>query len=527
MSERDNTTFRVTYATLSADNDELHAAFDRGIVAVRAGLGRDRPFVIGGQERAGAGGAALDERSPSDADLRIATIATASAADVADAVETAQRFAPAWAATPWEERAATLERAADLISQRRFELSATMTMEVGKNRLEALGDVEETADLIRYYAHQLRDHHGFALDMERLSPNEATFDVMRPYGVWAVVAPFNFPMALAIAPAAAALIVGNTVVLKPSEQGAVTSLLGCEALWDAGVPADALSAVTGPGDTVGAALVADPRVNGVTFTGSYDVGMSIWRAAREGSWPRPVVCEMGGKNPVLVAASADLELAVEGAARSAFGYTGQKCSAASRAYVEQSVYDEFVDRLARRANEVVVGDPLDRDVFMGPVIDAAAVARYERAVDEAKRTGRVVAGGRRLADGELARGHFVAPTVVEAPVDGRLFADELFVPFIAVAPVGSLDEAIMRANSSALGLTAGLFSREQADIDRFLEGIDAGVVYVNRKAGATTGAWPGVQPFGGWKGSGTNGKAGGGPYYLQQYLREQSRTIVG
>jgi 1-pyrroline-5-carboxylate dehydrogenase len=371
----------------------------------------------------------------------------------------------------------------------------------------------------------MREHDGFAQPMGRLSPNEATFDVMRPYGVWAVIAPFNFPMALAIAPAAAALVAGNTVVLKPSEQGALTSLLGCEALWDAGLPAGALHVVTGPGEQVGRALVRDPRVNGITFTGSYDVGMEIYRA-RASAWPQPVVCEMGGKNPVIVSARADLELAAEGTARSAFGLTGQKCSAASRCYVEQPVFDEFVSKLVERASSLVVGDPLRRDVYMGPVIDSAAVARFEAAVAEARATGTVLAGGARRTDGELARGNFVTPTVVTAPVDGRLFRDELFVPFVAVAPVGSLDEAIRLANATPLGLTAGMFSRDDAEVDQFLERIEAGVVYVNRKAGATTGAWPGVQPFGGWKGSGTNGKAGGGPYYLQQYLREQSRTIV-
>jgi 1-pyrroline-5-carboxylate dehydrogenase len=362
--------------------------------------------------------------------------------------------------------------------------------------------------------------------MGRLSPAEATYDVMRPYGVWAVIAPFNFPMALAIAPAAAALAAGNTVVMKPSEQGALTSILGCEALWAGGVPAGALHVVTGPGETVGRALVADERVSGITFTGSHDVGMEIYRA-RGGAWPRPVVCEMGGKNPVIVTANADLDLAVEGTARSAFGLSGQKCSAASRCYVEASQYDEFVGRLADRARAVVVGDPLRRDVYMGPVIDAAAVARFGDAVAEAEQTGEVLAGGNHLTDGARENGFFVEPTVVATPTDGRLFRDELFVPFIAVAPVASLDEALTLANATPLGLTAGLFTRDQGEIERFLAGIEAGVVYINRQAGATTGAWPGVQPFGGWKGSGTNGKAGGGPYYLQQYLREQSRTIVG
>jgi 1-pyrroline-5-carboxylate dehydrogenase len=518
------TTFRVTYATLTADDDELHRAYDRGIDAARSRLGGEQPIVVGGTRRAGDRDT-YEVRSPADHDVLLARVTVASGTDVDDAVEAARASQPAWAATGWRDRCAVLERAADLISERRFELSATMAMEVGKSRLEALGDVEETADLIRYYVHQMQEHDGFVVPMERLSPAEATFDVMRPYGVWAVIAPFNFPMALAIAPAAAALVTGNTVVVKPSEQGAVTSMLGCDALWDAGVPAGALHVLTGPGETVGRALVDHPGVDGLTFTGSYDVGMQIYRA-RGGSWPKPVVCEMGGKNPVIVTRRADLELAADGTARSAFGLSGQKCSAASRCYVEQPVFDDFVAALAERARSFVVGDPLRRDVYMGPVIDTAAVARYEAAVAEARATGAVHAGGERLTGDEHGRGTFVAPAVVTAPVDGRLFREELFVPFVAVAPVASLDEAITRANDTPLGLTAGMFSADDAEVGVFLDRIEAGVVYVNRRAGATTGAWPGVQPFGGWKGSGTNGKAGGGPYYLQQYLREQSRTIV-
>jgi 1-pyrroline-5-carboxylate dehydrogenase len=206
--------------------------------------------------------------------------------------------------------------------------------------------------------------------------------------------------------------------------------------------------------------------------------------------------------------------------------SGQKCSAASRAYVARPVLDDFLGRLVERAEALSVGDPLEQGVYMGPVVDEAAVDRYVTAVSEARRDGSVHTGGRRLDDGAMARGCFVAPTVVTVPRDSRLFRDELFVPFIAVDPVDSLDEAIALANDTPLGLTAGVFSEDGAEVERFLARIEAGVVYVNRRAGATTGAWPGIQPFGGWKGSGTGGKGGGGPYYMTQYLREQSRTIV-
>ena len=237
---------------------------------------------------------------------------------------------------------------------------------------------------------------------------------------------------------------------------------------------------------------------------------------------------MGGKNSAVVMASADLDVAAAGIARSAFGFSGQKCSACSRVYVERPAYQGLLDRLVRRAGEIVVGDPTQRSVFMGPVIDEAAVDRFVAAVEHARAVGKVAAGGEVLRRSEgRADGHYVMPTVVtDLPPDDRLLRDELFVPLVAVVPVDSLDEAITLANDTDFGLTAGIFAGERAEIDTFLDLVEAGVVYVNRAAGATTGAWPGVQPFGGWKGSGSSGKAGGGLYYVQQYLREQSRTEV-
>jgi 1-pyrroline-5-carboxylate dehydrogenase len=237
---------------------------------------------------------------------------------------------------------------------------------------------------------------------------------------------------------------------------------------------------------------------------------------------------MGGKNPTVVSRHADVAAAALGVARSAFGLSGQKCSACSRVYVERAIHDEFLDALADRARALVVGEPTARSTYLGPVIDAEAVQRFTDAVEHARKNGRVVAGGEAAAAGEgRPEGYYLLPTVVaDVPADDRLFADELFVPLVAVAPVDSLDEAMALANGTNLGLTAGFFSTDPAEVDRFLDTVEAGVVYVNRPAGATTGAWPGVQPFGGWKGSGSAGKAGGGLYYVQQYLREQSRTVV-
>jgi 1-pyrroline-5-carboxylate dehydrogenase len=515
--------FRVTYATLTADNEELHAAYEEGVRTARSWLGGTFGVYVDGQAR--GDGPTFTLTSPNDSRLVLGSFHQASERDVDDAVAAARAAFPAWSRTPWQDRVALLRHAADLISERSNELAALMTMEVGKNRLEALGDVEESADLIRYYCDQMEANGGFDRQMARLSANEHTRSVLRPYGVWAVISPFNFPMALAAGPAGGALVAGNTVVFKPSPQGSFTGLKLYECLRDAGLPAGAFHYLPG-GDQVGAAIVRHPGVDGITFTGSYQVGMQIYEQFARGV-PRPAVCEMGGKNPTVVSAKADLDLAADGVMRSAFGFTGQKCSACSRVYVERAVADEFVAKLADRAAKVAVGDPVERDVYMGPVIDGEAVERFRQAVAEARRDGKVVAGGEVLGGGALPPGNYVAPTVVTGlPAGHRLLADELFVPFVAVHPVDSLDQGFELANQTEYGLTAGFYSRDDAEVDRFLDEVQAGVVYVNRSAGATTGAWPGVQPFGGWKGSGSSGKAGGGLYYVQQFMREQSQTVV-
>jgi 1-pyrroline-5-carboxylate dehydrogenase len=333
-------------------------------------------------------------------------------------------------------------------------------------------------------------------------------------------------MALAAGPAGAALAAGNTVILKPSPQGSFTAAKLYQCFRDAGLDPDVFHLLPG-GDDVGAALVAHPGVSGLTFTGSYAVGMSIYRQFA-GAYPKPVICEMGGKNPAIVSDRADLDVAADGVARSAFGLSGQKCSACSRVYAHRDVLDAFTAKLAERAASLVVGDPTSREAFLGPVISAESVERFERAVEHARSAGEVVAGGSVLrGTGAFPDGYYLAPTVVTGlAADDWILRDELFVPLVAVAPYDTLDEALALANATDLGLTAGFFSADPGEVDRFLDEIQAGVVYVNRAAGATTGAWPGVQPFGGWKGSGTGGKAGGGLYYVQQYLREQSRTVV-
>jgi len=502
------TRVRITYATMSADNEELHAAYDRGAEAVSSWLGQTHPFYVNGEARDGAG--FDEERSPVDRDILIGRFARATRRDAKDAIAAAKASFPEWSGTPWQDRVKTMRQVAEAISDHVYELAALMALEVGKSRLEALGDVEETADLIRYYCKQMDDNNGFAFQMGALSDKEHNRSVLRPYGVWGVISPFNFPMALAGGPAGGALVAGNTVVFKPSHQGYFTGLKLYEAMRDGGVPAGAFHILTGPGSKVGDELYNNPDVDGLTFTGSYAVGMQIYKNfAKE--YPKPAICEMGGKNPAIVSAKADLDKATEGVMRSAFGYSGQKCSACSRVYVERPVFDDFVQMLVDKASKLKVG----------------AVQTFEKAVADVKAGGgRVLLGGERIKEGDLSRGLFVKPTIVEAPLSNRVWKEELFVPFVSVAPVDSLDEALKLANDTEYGLTAGFYSEDPAERDKFLNEIEAGVVYVNRKAGATTGAWPGMQPFGGWKGSGTSGKAGGGLHYVQQYLREQSQTVI-
>jgi 1-pyrroline-5-carboxylate dehydrogenase len=517
---------KITYATLSADNEELHAAFETALENVRGDLGRSYPMLIGGEERTGQ--ETFDDRSPSDTDLVVARFPVGTRQDVRDAIAAAREAYPAWSATPWQERLTFMRRAADLISQRQFEYAALMSLEVGKNRLEALGDVEETADLLRYYSDEMERNDGFVKPMGSLSEAERTKSILRPHGVWAVISPFNFPMALAGGPAGGAMIAGNTVVLKPASAAPLMAWKFAEALRDAGLPPGVFNLVTGPGDTVGAELQENPDIDGMVFTGSYEVGMHLYKNFTR-DYPRPIITEMGGKNPAIITRSADLDAAAEGVMRSAFGFDGQKCSANSRVYVEQPVASEFVDRLVEKAKQITVGDPTRRETWMGPVIDENALRRFEEAVEEARRDGgQIVTGGEVLRNDEAGRGYYPTPTVVTGlPKNHRLFRDELFVPFLVVGEVDDLDEALRLANAVPYGLTAGIFSTDHGEIRRFLDAIEAGVVYVNRRAGATTGAWPGIQSFGGWKGSGSSGKSGLGPYYVQQFMREQSQTMIG
>jgi 1-pyrroline-5-carboxylate dehydrogenase len=395
--------------------------------------------------------------------------------------------------------------------------------------MEALADVAETPELMRYACDQMEKHEGFVVEMGRdplVGYTAVNHSVLRPYGVWLVISPFNFPTALTGGPVGAALTAGNTVVMKPATDTPWVVRLLAECFRDAGLPAGAFNYVTGPGSTLGQALIESAEVDGVTFTGSYDVGMKIFRDFANGRYVRPAILELGGKNPAVVSRNADLERAAVGIIRSAFGLQGQKCSACSRIFVEEPAYDDLVGRLVDLTEKIAVGDPTDRSVYMGPVINNNAYRDYKNFSEELSQAGHILTGGTVLTEGDLSKGYFCAPTLVaDLPLDHRLWKHEMFLPISTIAKVGSLEEAMAHANDVDYGLTAGFYGSEE-EADLFFDQIQAGVTYANRPQGATTGAWPGFQPFGGWKGSGSSGKNAGGHYYLQLYMHEQIHNLI-
>jgi 1-pyrroline-5-carboxylate dehydrogenase len=518
------TATKITYTSTGGDLDEFHRLFDEALVRARAEAGRRHPFHIDGKPVT-TGREPIVDRSPIDTTFVLGTFDCAGPEHVDQAVAAARRAQRGWARLRWQDRVATMRKAAELIRERKYDLAVIMALEVGKNRLEAMGDVEESADLIDYYVQQVEDTDGFVRPMARITPIEQNTDVLRPYGIFSCIAPFNFPLALSAGMSRAALVAGNAVVYKPAEDAPWTGLGLYQAYRDAGIPPGVFNLVVGHGTEIGDSLWQHEGVDGVVFTGSKGVGLRIHQGLSR-RWIKPALLELGGKNAAIVMDSADLDAAAEGVMRSAFGLQGQKCSATSRVYVHRAVRQPFVEKLLEKTAAIRIGDPTERDVYLGPVINQKAVARFEQAVEQARKDGKLLAGGNRLTSGPLGKGYYVAPTIVELPRTSALFEDELFLPFLAVADVASLDEALAEANKVEYGLTAGIFSGKPAEVERFFDEIEAGVCYANKRTGATTGAWPGAQAFCGWKGSGSTGKGGCGPYYVAQFLREQSRTVI-
>lgn len=519
--------FKLTYATMYNPPEELHTQYDASLAKLKANLGKEYAMLIGGKDV--TANEKFEDHTPIDTGLVLAVMQQGSPEHAAQALAAARKAFPAWSHTPWQERIKLLRKAAELIDERLTDLGAAMSLEVGKNRMEALGDVAETSDLIRYSCDQLEANDGYIKQMGKdpLAGYETrNVSTLRPYGVWLVISPFNFPFALTGGPAGAALAAGNTIVIKPASDTPFIVRLLAECFRDAGLPDGAVNFVTGPGRTLGQALVESPEVDGVTFTGSFDVGMKMFRDYANGKYIRPIILELGGKNPSIVSRHADLERAAAGIIRSAFGLQGQKCSANSRVFIEEPVYDELVGRLKELAEKLVIGNPTERQVFLGPVINQSSYQDFKNYTEELSQAGNFLTGGKVLTEGDFGKGYFCQPTLVtDVPMSHRLWKHEMFLPITTIAKVKNLDEAMAHANDVNYGLTAGFYGSEE-ETGWFFDHIQAGVTYANRPQGATTGAWPGYQPFGGWKGSGSSGKNAGGHYYLPLYMHEQIQTFV-
>jgi len=518
---------KITYVTLFAD-ESIHPKYEAALKKFASSqLGKHHKMHIGAKEVSSPAGE-FEHRSPIDTSIIVSYFPIGQRQHAKQAIEAAKQAFPGWSGAPWRERVRILRRAAELIDERKFDIAAAITYEVGKNRLESLAEAWEAVDAINLYAKTMEENKGYSRQTEGVAGEHGKI-IAKPLGVWPVISPFNFPFMLANGMATGALLTGNTVILKPTSEAPLTGLMLYKVYRDAGVPAGAVNFVTGPGPNFSAEFTENRDVAGITFTGSRVVGMSLYHEfLTHQPYAKPVLMELGSKNPAIITAKADLKKAVEGVVRAAYGYSGQKCSANSRVYVQSAVKDKFLAMLKERLGSIDVGDPREKSAFMGPIINTAAVETFVRSVKEAKKDGgEVLFGGEVISKGAMRRGYYVQPTVVTGlSADNPLFKKELFVPLLVVAEFKTLDEALQEANDTDYGLTAGIFSEDKKEVARFMDQIQFGVVYANRSGGATTGAWPGPQSFVGWKASGSTGKGIGGPSYLLTFLREQSQTVV-
>jgi RHH-type proline utilization regulon transcriptional repressor/proline dehydrogenase/delta 1-pyrroline-5-carboxylate dehydrogenase len=502
--------------SLAANRQAMQAA----LAKVKGQWGREYPLVIGGDEI--ASGKWLASINPSHKREIVGRVSVADAQHAAAAVQTAQRASPEWSRLGFERRAEYLRRAADVMRRRRFELAAWQVYECAKPWREADADVCEAIDFCEYYATG-------AIDLARphgvdVAGEEDRFEHL-PRGVAAVIAPWNFPLAILTGMTTAALVTGNTVIMKPAEQSSIVGAKLMEIFGELDLPAGVLNYLPGLGETVGAALVEHPDVALIAFTGSRAVGLAInAQAAKVSATARlknvkHVIAEMGGKNAIIVDDDADLDEAVLGVVKSAFGYQGQKCSACSRAIVLNAVFDTFLDRLAQATRSLKIGPAEDPATSVSAVIDQEAFDRIGRYIEIGRTTGRTIVS---MDAGALAEeGYYIGPHVfADVPPDGRLAQEEVFGPVLAVFRAADLDEAIRLANDTDYALTGGMFSRSPAHLERARRELVVGNLYLNR---GITGALVGRQPFGGFRMSGIGTKAGG-PEYLLQFV--VPRTIT-
>ena len=497
---------------------ENRSAFEKALSDVKAQLGREYPLAIGGERAKGE--RTFESRNPSGPDEIVGRFQSASAAQTSQAVDTAFRAFASWSRVPGRERVAYLIEAARRMRQRRHEFSAWLVYEVGKSWAEADADTAEAIDFLEFYAREMLRYDG-PQPVTQL-PGEKDTLVYIPLGVGAVIPPWNFPLAIAVGMASAAIVTGNTVVLKPSSDSPAIAWQFVQLMEEVGLPPGGLNFVTGSGGTVGDTMVRHPKTRFVSFTGSKAVGIGINKLAAEVQpgqiWLKRVVAEMGGKDAIIVDEEADLDAAAQGVAASAFGFQGQKCSACSRAIVSEKVYDAFLEKLKANVEKITVGEPDQPGVTMGPVINAGARDKIAGYIETGKKEGRLIAGGGPVAG---KAGYFIRPTVIaDVKPNATLAQEEIFGPVLAVIPSKSFDESLAIANGTEYGLTGAVYTRNPEKIERARREFFVGNLYINRKC---TGAIVGAHPFGGFNLSGTDSKAGGRDYLL---LFLQAKSIA-
>jgi 1-pyrroline-5-carboxylate dehydrogenase len=482
---------------------------------VKHELGQIYPLSIGGEKITNKD--TFASRNPSQPDQVIGYFSSATVEQVGAAVKSAAAAFETWKHVPAEDRAGYLFAASDLLKERRLEFNAWMIYEVGKSWPEADGDTAEAIDFMEFYA---REMMRLTADQPLVKiEGEDNQLVYIPLGVGAVIPPWNFPGAIMAGMTSAAFVSGNTVVLKPASTSPMIAWQFMRILEEVGLPAGVVNFLTGSGSTIGDALVEDPRVRFIAFTGSRDVGLRINELAakhKKGQlWLKRTILEMGGKDAVVVDETADLDAAAEGIISSAFGFQGQKCSAGSRAIIVEKVYDQLLQKVVEKTKKLTMGDVTKPETYMGPVVDENAMKKITEYIEVGKKEGHLVAGG-----GHQGPGYFIEPTVI-ADVDphARIAQEEIFGPVLAVIKARDFDDALHIANDTEYGLTGSLYSNDEKRIERAKEEYHVGNLYFNRKS---TGALVGVHPFGGFNMSGTDSKAGGRDYLL---LFTQAKAI--
>ncbi|HZU34021.1 MAG TPA: L-glutamate gamma-semialdehyde dehydrogenase [Candidatus Angelobacter sp.] len=485
---------------------------------VRSELGREYDMIIG--NRLVKTKEKIKSVNPAKPSEVVGVFQSAEREHVEPAVQAAQEAFKTWKYTTVEERVALLHTVAATLRERKFEFSAWMVFEVGKNWAEADADIAETIDFAEFYARE-------ALRLGKSEtpvqlPGERDSLVYIPLGVAAVIPPWNFPCAIMAGMTMAAIVCGNTVVLKPSHDSPAIAAKFFEVLQECGLPDGVVNFCPGSGPGFGAGLVEHPQVRFVAFTGSKEVGLDINQRAstpRPGQkWIKRTILEMGGKDSIIVDADANLDAAVEGVALSAFGFQGQKCSACSRAIVDEKVYDVFVERLKDRVSKIAVGDPTENKP-MGPVVSEKAYKSILNYIEVGKKEGRLIHGGGPAK--EEGEGYFIQPTVIaDVPPNARIAQEEIFGPVLAVIKARNFDEALAIANNTEFGLTGAVYSTSREKLERARTDFHVGNLYFNRKC---TGAMVGAHPFGGFNMSGTDSKAGGPDYLL---LFTQAKSVA-